>query len=226
SGGTGPGTYTYIWSDGQATNPAIDLTGSSSMTATVTDENGCTATTSTVVVGNDVLDPSVAYAEPTVVSYGGSSGLTAFYHEDADYAWSTPNGPLTEFPSPMVTEIKETTNYIVIMSYGECADVRSVTVEVLNPQINNIPNAFSPNNDGINDTWIINNIEAYPENKLKIYNRWGQVVYKQVGYSPENAFNGKRLGQDLPEATYWYHFVLDQNIKESEKYTGTVIIIR
>ena len=44
-----------------------------------------------------------------------------------------------------------------------------------------IPNGFSPNNDGINDIWVIRGIEAYPKNKVRVYNRWNNRVYEKKG---------------------------------------------
>uniref|UniRef100_UPI0030FA9BAB T9SS type B sorting domain-containing protein n=1 Tax=uncultured Wocania sp. TaxID=2834404 RepID=UPI0030FA9BAB len=75
-------------------------------------------------------------------------------------------------------------------------------------------NEFSPNNDGVNDTLIINCIENYPNNKLEVYNRWGNLVYEQRNYNNDNAWDGISNGRStinadkkLPEGTYYY--VLD-----------------
>ncbi|ULC58956.1 tandem-95 repeat protein [Flaviramulus sp. BrNp1-15] len=73
-------------------------------------------------------------------------------------------------------------------------------------------NEFSPNGDGDNDVLIINCIENYPNNKLEIYNRWGNIVYEKKGYN--NDWNGISNGratvnvsEELPVGTYYY--VLD-----------------
>jgi len=73
-------------------------------------------------------------------------------------------------------------------------------------------NEFSPNDDGVNDTFVINCIDQYPDNELTIYNRWGNVVYKMKGYN--NNFRGLSNGRSvltqselLPVGTYYY--VLD-----------------
>ncbi|NMH86423.1 T9SS type B sorting domain-containing protein, partial [Flavivirga algicola] len=73
-------------------------------------------------------------------------------------------------------------------------------------------NEFSPNGDGVNDYLVINCIENYPNNRLEIYNRWGNIVYKKQGY--DNEFDGISNGRStingtekLPVGTYYY--VLD-----------------
>lgn len=62
---------------------------------------------------------------------------------------------------------------------------------------------LSPNDDGINDRWIINNIEQYPDNTVKIYNRWGSRVFATKRY--DNTWAGDfQDGGPLPDGTYFY----------------------
>ena len=90
-----------------------------------------------------------------------------------------------------------------------------------------IPNGFSPNNDGINDIWVIRGIEAYPKNKVRVYNRWNNRVYEKKGYS--NDWDGTNQMQlyfgdgRLPEGTYFYIFDLGNG---SNPLTGFVFIKR
>src|SRR5207342_2814945 len=65
-----------------------------------------------------------------------------------------------------------------------------------------IPNAFSPNNDGINDTWFIEPLYLFPECKVEVYNRYGEVVYKSNGY--DNPWDGRKNGHPLPTGVYYY----------------------
>jgi gliding motility-associated-like protein len=73
-------------------------------------------------------------------------------------------------------------------------------------------NEFSPNGDGVNDTLIINCIENFPNNKLEIYNRWGNIVFEARSYNNdwEGISNGRatvNAEEELPPGTYYY--VLD-----------------
>ncbi|MBK6410434.1 MAG: gliding motility-associated C-terminal domain-containing protein [Flavobacteriales bacterium] len=73
-----------------------------------------------------------------------------------------------------------------------------------------IPNAFSPNGDGTNDTYVITNIENYENNTFTVFNRWGNKVFESTPYV--NTWDGTSqfgsvYGEKLPESTYYY--VLD-----------------
>lgn len=84
------------------------------------------------------------------------------------------------------------------------------------------PTGFSPNDDGVNDYFIINNISKYPNNKLIIFNRWGDVVFEKASYS--NDWNGEvNVGlsltgdKKLVEGTYFYFFYYDKDNRNELK---------
>ncbi|MCB9188726.1 MAG: gliding motility-associated C-terminal domain-containing protein [Flavobacteriales bacterium] len=80
-----------------------------------------------------------------------------------------------------------------------------------------IPNTITPNSDGVNDTWIISQIYAFPQNSVEIYDRSGRLVYSKSGY--ENDWDGS----GLPATVYYYSVVLDP---EFDALKGTITIIR
>jgi gliding motility-associated-like protein len=82
-------------------------------------------------------------------------------------------------------------------------------------------NTFSPNGDDNNDFWVISNLNKYPSNRLEIYNRYGQLIFKKTNY--QNDWNGTYFGEELPSGTYYY--ILDTN-SEAGKFKGSVSIIR
>jgi gliding motility-associated-like protein len=71
-----------------------------------------------------------------------------------------------------------------------------------------VPDGFSPNNDGVNDLFVIRGLQDYPENEVSIINRWGNVVYRKKQY--DNTWDGTSNqgisygGHELPEGTYFY----------------------
>jgi gliding motility-associated-like protein len=86
-----------------------------------------------------------------------------------------------------------------------------------------IPNTFSPNQDGINDEFIVTvlNLKKY---ELNIYNRLGEKVYQTS--SIFNNWNGKHKNQDVPVGTYYY-VIFGKNIYNQDvKYTGSLTLIR
>jgi gliding motility-associated-like protein len=87
-----------------------------------------------------------------------------------------------------------------------------------------IPNTFSPNNDGVNDSWKIPSIEFYPTNTLTIFNRAGSKVGDFSPYSPSNEWLGSWNGAALPEGVYFY--VLELNDSKNKVLKGTITVIR
>ncbi len=124
------------------------------------------------------------------------------------YAWHPADGlddPASSYPlaSPAVT----TTYTVEATDANGCKTSGDITVTVLCDSLT-IPSGYSPNDDGINDRFVIRGIENYPGNKVWIYNRWGQLVYKCVDY--RNSWDGicnvegTGHGQKIPKGTYFY----------------------
>ena len=79
-------------------------------------------------------------------------------------------------------------------------------------------NGFSPNNDGSNETFVIEGLESFPNNKIEIYNRWGNQVYFSKNY--QNDWGGTWGNKKLPDGTYYY--LIDDG--EGNHYTGYIQI--
>ena len=84
-----------------------------------------------------------------------------------------------------------------------------------------VPNAFSPNNDGINDYWNIDALVTYPGSSILVFNRYGQQVYQSTGYA--EPWDGNYNGSPLPQGTYYYIIDLKNN---TPKLSGWVVIVR
>lgn len=116
----------------------------------------------------------------------------------------------------------ETTIYTLTATQGGCTFKDFVTITVENQLF--FPNTFSPNGDGENDTWEVLGIERYPDCQLKIYSRWGQIVFESTGYSKAKAWNGEGKLGELNESVYYYEIYL----RDAEKRTlkGSITLIR
>ncbi|WP_143822098.1 gliding motility-associated C-terminal domain-containing protein [Mucilaginibacter pedocola] len=99
------------------------------------------------------------------------------------------------------------------------AESNVITVVMLVPVV--IPNTFTPNADGVNDTWKINALLAYPDCVINIYNRYGSMVYDAKSYT--GGWDGTYKGTALPAGTYYY---IIKPTKKGPKYSGNVTIIR
>ena len=84
-----------------------------------------------------------------------------------------------------------------------------------------IPNTFTPNSDGKNDTWNIEALVTYPESITTVFNRYGQPVYEGKGYAVP--WDGRYKGDFVAPGTYYYMIDLKNN---APKLTGWVLIVR
>jgi gliding motility-associated-like protein len=101
-----------------------------------------------------------------------------------------------------------------VISSNDFFNFWTLTEKIETPAEFNIPNGITPNNDGFNDTWII---EDLPENtKVKIFNRWGDKVFSSDNYL------GEWDGGDLPSGAYYYIIILS----DGTKYKGDVNILK
>jgi gliding motility-associated-like protein len=98
--------------------------------------------------------------------------------------------------------------------------------------VNVVPNvtpvdAFSPNNDGINDIWRIKDAENYEQLEVIVFNRWGVKVFQRKPYEnvEGSAWDGRNTnGKQLPSGTYYY--IIDPHEKGMDILHGTITIIR
>ncbi len=108
---------------------------------------------------------------------------------------------------------------LVLTGKGGCKVNDTIFIKVLLGV--EVPNAFSPNGDGINDTWKIKYLESYPGATIEVFNRYGQLVYQSVGYDKE--WDGTFKGNPLAVGTYYYVI----NPKNGRQIvTGSVSIIK
>ena len=114
-----------------------------------------------------------------------------------------------------------TTTYTLSAGAGGCADSDEVTVTVLPPI--RIPNVFTPNGDGRDDTWQIEFIEQFPDNTVTVFNRWGNKVFSAENYSRANEWRGDINGQPAPVGTYYYVVVTRGPLGKS--YSGAVTVL-
>ncbi|MGV3529167.1 MAG: PKD-like domain-containing protein [Flavisolibacter sp.] len=136
------------------------------------------------------------------------------------FLW-TPNRYLNDntLQEVIVTGVTDVVYTIKVTGEGGCVAQDEVAIKVLKPF--DVPNTFTPNGDGINDTWLIPNLAKYPDCKVQIFNRYGQVVYESHGYV--KPWDGLFNGRPLPFGTYYY--IIDTGVGGSVS-KGYVTLIR
>ena len=85
-----------------------------------------------------------------------------------------------------------------------------------------IPTAFTPNADGFNDMWAIEGMKYYPEATMKIFNRWGELIYETQNYF-DRPWDGRHRGTLVPIDSY--HFIISFTNGNAD-ITGYVTVIR
>lgn len=220
----GAGTTLMWYKDGLPINITTPtLTVNQSGLYYLKEDNGvCPRFSDTVLV--NVIPTPVANAgsdiyvlENTIVTLNGSGGDL--------YSWSPATGlSFTDIPNPTFTA-KENTIYMLTVAdaTNTCSSTDEVQIFVERPV--RIPNAFTPNKDGNNDTWEIENINGFPNVTFEVYNRWGTLVWKSTGNLKMWDGTNFRNGEVLPDGTYFY--VIDlHSVIFSEPYSGYVQILK
>jgi len=159
------------------------------------------------VIDNDISKIGTSIVKKSNPLYG-----VVILNPDGTFIYT----PKTDFKG------KDTFSYSLITADGIESDQITVTIDVSSIFI---PAGFSPNNDGINDTFILYNTTTQALISLEVYNRWGNLVHRSADY--KNGWDGRctegiHIGEDVPAGTYYYIVIL--NNKDS--YTGYLTINR
>jgi gliding motility-associated-like protein len=218
-GFTGIGTYSGsgITSLGLFT-PASAGAGNKVITYQFAASDGCSTQKSQAII---VYPTPLADAGPNrIILQGGSITIDAKAAPNSTYLWSPATAiDNTTILTPNVSPVNNITYRLTVTSSNGCTASDDVMVTVLKEV--KVPNAFSPNGDGINDTWNILFLESYPGAIVEVYNRYGQLVYRSTGYN--TPWDGRYNGTPLPFGTY-YWIINPKNGRAA--ITGSVTIIR
>lgn len=168
----------------------------------ITNSIGCNSDTAHILFSVNAF-PVVDAGPDLFVLQGGSIELkTLITGTELSYAW-TPGTYLnaTDLANPVAINVQEDITYrIEVTAKGGCSASDVVFLKVLRMPV--IPNTFSPNGDGINDKWIIQYLETYPDNRVQVFTRTGQMVFESRGY--RTPWDGNMKGKSLPIDTYYY----------------------
>lgn len=210
------------WEDGSQESTRL-ISEAGSYSAIVTNEQGCD---STYMLEISEVAPPQLFVEAdgnTTLAVGDSVQLFA---TGADfYAWSPGTGLSdSTIANPFAKPLRTTTYTVTAYSESGCSITQDITINVDQSKIPiDALNIFSPNGDGIEDTWVISNFEDFPDCQFVIFDLHGREVYRsQVPYGNDWAGNDNS-GNPLPEGAYYYVFRCGG---EDNKASGNVNIVR
>ncbi|MCO5945297.1 gliding motility-associated C-terminal domain-containing protein [Mucilaginibacter sp. RT5R15] len=167
--------------------------------------------------------PTISISQEVIVNGSDPVRINPIITGDiAKYQW-TPTAGLDDptVPNPLAAPDYTTTYKLTVTTATGCEASALVTVKVLKNEIV-IPNTFTPNGDGINDTWDITYLSDYKDATIDIYNRWGQHLFHSIGYS--KAWDGTYNSKRLPAGTYYY--VIDLKYNNYKRRSGWVAILK
>ena len=200
-------------------NPAIDTTH---YYLQVDNGFGCSNFDSVDVIVNPLPDADAGSNITILNGYGVTIGGNPTSTTGAIYTWT----PLVEIDNntsanPTVNPSSTTVYTVIVSTALGCSVSDSVVVTVVPNIVHG--NGITPNGDGANDEWIIDNIELFPNCVVEVYNRWGELLFQSVGYKEH--WKGVFKGQSLPVGTYYYIINLN-DAKFPEPETGPITIVR
>lgn len=224
-----PDIEKWIWDFGDNT-PLRELTqnvpvshtfakvGSYSVKLTVINGNGCERIFTDVV---KVFSPSLTMGPGVTIIEGGQVPLEPLVDgNNLTYKWVPSSGlNRDDIRNPIASPNVNTTYTLTITSEEGCTISDFITVTVV--QDLPIPNTFTPNGDGVNDLWEIENLSTNPLVEVHVFNRYGEVLFYSLGY--KTPWDGKHKGRDLPVGTYYY-IVNHKNLRRVT--SGSVTILR
>ncbi len=197
------------WSDGE-TGDQIQVTKSGNYTATVTSPSGCSSFASLPVT--IYPDPDFTLSDASICPYDNKSITLQAPPGYAVYSWD--NGA-SDQPAYQVS--RPGTVSLTVTDINGCQAVRTLNVIEKCPEVH-IPNTFTPNGDGVNDTWDIQGLDA--SSMIKVFTRWGTEIYQSTSYN--TPWDGEYNGKKLPAGVYYYIVTARNN---TEKFSGALTII-
>ena len=174
--------------------------------------------------GNEYGTQLQAVASTTPkISKGFTSKLNVSGIEMASFNWS-PSASLssTNTYNPIAKPSQTQTYSVTVTNVYGSSTTLSITVEVMEDWNLIANNILTPNGDGQNDTWVVDNLSSYPNNQVIILDRSSKVIYKKTGYA--NDWNGLFNGAPIPADSYYYILTFDSSGKKVSK-KGFITIV-
>ncbi|MEJ7626936.1 MAG: PKD domain-containing protein [Ferruginibacter sp.] len=220
-------TSTWQWDFGDGTTSSLPApthlyqsANSYNVSLYITNSLGCNSDTIKKVYTVYPFPTVDAGADIFVLEDGSVTLQPVITGSELTYLW-TPNIYLNNntIATPVTTPDDDILYTITATSKGGCSASDQVFVKVLlGPKI---PNTFTPNNDGRNDTWVIEYLDTYPKNKVQVFTRTGQLIFESRGY--KTPWDGTLKGKPLPMDTYYYIIEPENGRKP---ITGYVTILK
>ncbi|PLX08884.1 MAG: hypothetical protein C0596_03420, partial [Marinilabiliales bacterium] len=217
TGGTTPYIFSFFTGEDYIEGATMSGIPAGSYGLLVEDYNGCSDNAEIMILEPAELTAYYTAYDPSCIGNNDGYieikvlGCTSPYL----YGWNE-----NYIDLPIISGLTQGDYEVMVMDSNNCVYTFN-TIQLTDTDVDciKIPNAFTPNGDGPNDTWIIENIELFPGAYMYVYNRWGQELW--VG-RPGDEWDGKYQGKFVPSGTYLYVINLYDG---TPPYTGTVTVV-
>lgn len=223
--------YTYTWKNNTGVTISTQESQTGAMirgmeagdyTLRLTSSAGCDTTISLTVHSYPEVTIEV---EPDIVTipYGDSIQLHA---TGADYYHWWPSGTVSNdtISDPFVRPLSPLVYTVLGLNLYGCRDTATVQVNIDYRMPDFIPNAFSPNGDGKNDVFRIEQIRYQKLVQFRVFNRWGQQLFETIDGT--NGWDGTHNGMPCDVDTYYYIISLNHPDGTTKTYKGDIILVR
>jgi gliding motility-associated-like protein len=216
----GSGNYSYTWSNGATGNSVTGLEAGS-FSVIVTDQNGCTASAQISVASSSASGVSLI-ANDTFLEFGDSVTLQVLGANT--YLWAPPDGlSCTNCPSVIASPLASTIYQVTGVDSSGCGYLLNVKIEV-EIELNEIfvPDAFSPNSDGINDKVFVRG--SIKEFSFSVFNRWGEIVFRTQNQS--QGWDGSYRSKELDAGVFVYYLSGTDATGNSFNKKGNITLVK
>lgn len=221
-GGTSP--YQFQWSN-NGNGSSINGLNPGTYSVTVTDANNCSVAETTILVSQPTFTVDAGPDKSVVKGYTTDLMAIPSVTGNYTYQWSPPETVSNPFVYAVIVKPTETTTYTItiVNQANGCTATDEVVVEVLPNPFLFIPNAFSPNGDGFNNTIFPIPGDGVTINSFRIYNRWGQMVHDGSIKLP---WDGTFNGEPCPVGVYSYYCEYTTLDGFESRKQGTILLLR
>jgi gliding motility-associated-like protein len=216
----GSGSYVFSWSNGATGNSVTGLAPGNYLVI-ATDQNGCTASTQVSVSSTSASGVSLV-ANDTLLVYGDSVTLQVLGANT--YLWAPPEGlSCTNCPSVIASPLASTIYQVTGVDSSGCGYLLNVKLEV-EIELNEIfvPDAFSPNSDGINDKVFVRG--SIKEFSFSVFNRWGEMVFRTQNQS--QGWDGYFRGKELDAGVFVYYLSGTDAVGNEFNKKGNITLVK
>lgn len=231
------GAYAYTWSPASSvdnpniSNPTVNPDTSTTYRVVAVDDKGCFRDTAFIPVKVNLI-PTVEAGIDKTINVGQTVELVPEISNDViSVAWQPTSGIFRNvYPGITIKPIENTEYTVEVKNRGGCKAKDKLTVFVIcNGSNIYIPNTFSPNSDGVNDVFYPRGTGLFKIKNMRIFNRWGTVVFDRSNFNannPSDGWDGRNKGSVLNPDVFVYRLEIICDNSSILIYNGNISLLK